>query len=242
MQDMTTSTNYSRSPIVEAIIAFQVELPEEVKLSDLERCQAREYPGKQVVTGAGELGTEVSTEGPGKPRGFLFTSTDNRQIVQARRDGFMMHRLRPYQGWEPMRDEAQRLWGIYRTATNPRKVTRVAVRFLYRVDLPLPFVEMKNYLRTFPQVSSELLPEPERFFMQLNIQQKDIKSTLLLRETVVPPATQGMVSVVLDIDLFRSDEIPPDECGIWALVDTLHSRKNHIFDTCITNRTREEIQ
>jgi uncharacterized protein (TIGR04255 family) len=78
--------------------------------------------------------------------------------------------------------------------------------------------------------------------MQLNIPQRDIKSTLLLREMAVPPASPGVASIVLDIDLFRSDEIPPDDVGIWAFLEGLHARKTDIFEACITDRTREVLQ
>jgi hypothetical protein len=46
---MPTSRYYSRSPITEAIIDFQVELPEGVVLADLERCQDAAYANKKAL-------------------------------------------------------------------------------------------------------------------------------------------------------------------------------------------------
>jgi uncharacterized protein (TIGR04255 family) len=242
---MTTSRHYSRSPITEAIIDFQVELPEGVGLADLERCQDSTYPGKKtlaVPVGPIEPGKEVSTSATSRRGGFLFATADEKQLFQARFNGFTMHRLAPYEGWEPFRDEVRRLWGIYRQTTRPQKVARLAVRYINRLDLPLPLVRMNEYLRTSPEVSPDLPQELAEFFMQLHIPQRDIKSTLLLRETVVPPPAPGVASVVLDIDLFRSDEIPSDDAGIWAFIESLRARKNDIFEACITDRTREVIQ
>jgi uncharacterized protein (TIGR04255 family) len=242
---MTTSRHYARSPIIEAIIDFQVELPQGVELSDLERCQDTGYPSKKalnVTRDRVEYERDGSTVTTSQQRGFLFTSVDQKQLFQAHFDGFTVHRLVPYQGWEHFRDEARRLWDIYRQRARPRKVERVAVRYINRFDLPLPVVELKDYLRTSPEVSPDLPQGLEGFFFQLTIPQRDIKSTLLLRETAVPPAAPGLASVVLDIDLFRSADIPTDDAAMWAFLETLRVRKNEIFEACITDRTREVIR
>lgn len=246
MHNMTTSRHYCRPPIVEAIIDFHVERPEGVELSDLERCQDAAYPGKKPlaeIVDRVEFGKDDSTTTTSRQVvGFLFTSTDTKQLFEARFAGFTIHRLAPYQGWDPFRDEARRLWHIYCQTVLPRKVTRVAVRYMNRLDLPLPVREMKDYLRTSPEVSPDLPQGLAGFFLELNIPQRDIKSTLLLREMIVPPAAQGVASVVLDIDLFRSEEIPCDDAGIWAFMESLRVRKNEIFEACITDRIREVIQ
>jgi uncharacterized protein (TIGR04255 family) len=242
---MTTSKRYSRSPITEAIIDFRVELPREATLADLERCQDAAYPDKSGLsdtTAQIEPGNEASSSLASRQVGFLFTSADRKQLFQAHLESFIVHRLAPYAGWEPFRDEARRLWDRYRRTARPRKVTRVAVRYINRFDLPSPVGELKDYLRTSPEVSPDLPQELAGFFMELHIPQSDIKSTLLLRETAVPPAVPGVESVVLDIDLFRSDDLPPDDAGVWALLERLRSRKNEIFEACITDRTREVIQ
>src|SRR5207244_3682868 len=153
----TTQKRYSRDPITEAIIAFQVELAESVGLSELERCQDVAYPGRQVLMATeGEAGKAASASRP-TPRqeGFGFSSADEKQVCQGRLDGFTVHRLAPYQGWLPFRDEARRLWDRYRQTVQPRNVRRVAIRYINRLDLPLP-AELKDYLRTFVEVSPDL--------------------------------------------------------------------------------------
>lgn len=244
MQRMTISRHYSRSPITEAILDFQVELTEGVELSNLERCQDKGYPIKKTLTlspAPGGFGGETPTPATLRRVGFLFASADEKQLFQARRDGFTMHRLAPYQGWEPFREEARRLWDIYRRMGRLRKVRRVALRYVNQLDLPLPIGEIKEFLQTFPEVAPDLPQALAGFGMELNVPLPDIKSTLLLRERVVPPATPKVASVVLDIDLFRSDEIPSDDAKVWAFLETLHIRKNAVFEACITDRVREVI-
>jgi uncharacterized protein (TIGR04255 family) len=245
MHSVATSRHYTRTPITEAIIDFHVAVPEGVALSDLERCQDAAYPGKKplpVPAGPIELGKEGPTSATSRQVGFLFATADKKQLFQARTDGFTVHRLAPYEGWEPFRDEARRLWDIYRQTARARQVTRVAVRYINRLDLPLPVVELKDYLRTSPEVSRDLPQGLDDFFMQLSIPQPNIKGTLLLREMLVPPAAPGVASVVLDIDLVRSSEIPADDAEFWAFIESLRVRKNEIFEACIANRTRELIR
>lgn len=227
MHSMTIG-RYSRSPLVEAILDFQVEVPEDRGPSDLAQCRDAAYPeGKSL---------------PPPQKGVLQASGDGKQLFQARSDGLTVHRLAPYQGWTPFREEVRRLWEIYRRTIRPRKVERVALRYINRLDLPFPIAEIKDYLRTSPDVSPDLPQGLAGFFMELNIPQPDLRCTLLLRETVVSPALPGMASVILDLDLFRTEAIPSEEADLWAFLDCLRIRQNAIFEACITDRMRERIQ
>src|SRR5262245_105700 len=105
---MTTARHYSQPPLTEAIIAFQVELPEAIELPDLERCQDAAYPDKTSLSDAAvhlELENEAASSATSRPMGFLFTSADKKQLFHAHFESFAVHRLAPYEGWEPFRDE-----------------------------------------------------------------------------------------------------------------------------------------
>jgi len=75
--------------------------------------------------------------------------------------------------------------------------------------------------------------------MQLRIPQADIKSLLLLSQAIIEPAKPGVVSVVLDNDIFRAEEVPTDEGEVWEFFDMLRERKNDVFEACITDKSRE---
>ena len=119
------------------------------------------------------------------------------------------------------------------------RVERIAVRYVNRLNVPGPRVELKDYLRTGPEVAGELPQSLDRFFMQLQLAVEDIRSRLLLNETIIDPPSPGVVAVVLDIDLFRSEDLPQEEEGIWQLIETMRLRKNEFFEACITDRARE---
>jgi uncharacterized protein (TIGR04255 family) len=243
---MPTRRHYPKAPITEALIDIRVELPEGTTVASLAAVQVgleTAYPTKKnrnVTTVQGKFGDQVvATAAATKHDGYLFMSCDQTQVFQARLDGFTMSRLYPYESWEPFRDEARRLWDVYRSVAKPTKVTRLAVRYINRLDLPFPVADLKVYLRTVPEVSSELPQNLAGYFMQLQIPQEDIRSSLLINQAIIEPARPGVASVVLDNDIFRSEDLPTDEEGIWDFFEVLRIRKNDVFETSLTDRARE---
>jgi uncharacterized protein (TIGR04255 family) len=120
----------------------------------------------------------------------------------------------------------------------PGEITRLAVRTINRIDIPEVYVELKDYFRTSPEVSTDLPQTLAGFFMQLRIQFDDISAELLINQTIVPPLRSGMSSIILDLDLFRTKDVPQGEAELWAFYEILHNRRNLIFESCITDRTR----
>jgi uncharacterized protein (TIGR04255 family) len=238
--------HYPKAPITEAVIDIRVELPPEVSLATLAEVQVGEesrYPSKasvineQVQIAAG-LGASVSRE----ELGLVFRSDDEKYIFQARRDGFTMSRLAPYEDWETFRTESRRIWNRYRAVAKPAKIVRLAVRYINRIDIPLPVSEFGDYLRTLPEISRDMPQGLAGYFMQLNLPMDDIDSTAVINETITEPARPGVVSIVLDIDIFRSVDVPSDEDEIWAFMDQLRTAKNQTFEASITDKARELFQ
>ena len=245
-------THYGRAPITEALIDIRVQGPEPSieQLMELQQEEIERYPEKKPVYFASiELRRYEPDEAPtfagqsSTQRGWAFVAADKLQIWQAQRDGFTFSRLAPYESWAPFKDEARRLWTNTRATLKPQSVTRVAVRYINRLELPLSLKDFKDYLRTVPEVSPALPQGLSTFFMQLQIPQEDIKALLILNQSLLPPSELGQeqksVSLLLDIDLFRAQELPQDDDGIWNYFDELHAKKNQIFEGCITDLTRE---
>src|SRR5680860_393498 len=242
---MSPQRHYRKAPITEAIIDLRVELPPDFSAAELMKTHAAEevsYPTVQqhyAAFGQMQGGPQVSATAGSQHMGYLFQSENTKQIYQARLDGFTMSRLAPYENWKALRDEARRLWDIYRSIAKPSRVVRLAVRYINRIDIPLPFRDFKDYLRTVPEVSPDLPQELSGYFLQLSIPMDDIKSLALINETIIESASPNIVSVVLDIDVFRHTELPADEEGIWTFFEELRDRKNKVFEASITDKARE---
>lgn len=187
-------------------------------------------------------GTELlSTAASRKVSGYRFVSENGRQIFQAQLGGFTFNRLEPYEHWAPFRQEAQRLWQVYVAAAKPHAVTRAALRYINRINVPLG-AELKDYFRTVPEVAPDLPQILSSFVMHLEVPQADIDGKLLLNQATVEPAHPDMSSIVLDIDLFCEVEMQADDRSLWELFEKLRVRKNAVFEACITDRVREVIE
>lgn len=239
---------YSKAPITEALVDIRVALPGEITVADLARVDIGEEIGysqrrnRFAIEGQIAIGEQVGTATRQTHVGYDFLSGDERQIVQVRLDGFTFSRLAPYDRWETFRKEARRLWELYRAIVEPVSVTRVAVRYINRLDLPLPLEDFKDYLRTVPEVSSDLPQGLSGLLMQLAIPQEDLGAVLLLNEALLPSPDPDTVSILLDIDLFRELETSIDEEELWRILDQFRVRKNDVFEACITEQTRELIR
>src|SRR5216683_4477 len=151
---MATTRTYPNAPITEAGIHLMVRPAEGISVADLVRCHKGEeesYPlskDMQIATGHFEVGPRVSAAASAQHVGFVYTSSDQKQVYQVRLDGFSFSRLAPYESWEPFCREARRLWELYRERLKPAAVTRLAVRYVNRLDIPGERIEIKDYLRT----------------------------------------------------------------------------------------------
>ena len=106
------------APITEALIDFRIKIKEGFDVAQIEALHdvlSGQYPGKKTrhrLEGRfefkkGEKPVSLSTEAVD---GYIFTSADQKQVFQARIDGFTFNRLKPYDKWETFRNEAKRLW------------------------------------------------------------------------------------------------------------------------------------
>ena len=98
---MSERTIFPNAPITEALIDIFVELPSEINLQLLNAFHDEikgQYPKKQErVIWKGEVkykegeAPEISSPPSGGPIGYLFKSSDGKQIAQARFDGFTVN-------------------------------------------------------------------------------------------------------------------------------------------------------
>jgi len=77
--------------------------------------------------------------------------------------------------------------------------------------------------------------------MQLQLPQQDLNCMLIINEALAQPTNPGIITVILDLDLFRQQIWKNDDEDIWQFLDKLRDRKNEVFEASITDKTRELI-
>ena len=242
--------HYKNAPITEALIDIRVELPAGFgfdQLQEIRKSLVDGYSREETFTMAMatfSFGAEAQASAQQKKQGLKFWSADDKQVFQARLDGFTFSRLQPYETWERLRDEARRLWDVYRELAKPARITRVAVRYINQLNFQGSRVEPGDYFKTFPLLTPELPKELRDFgpfVMSLHLPQPDLKGTLVINEASVQPTKPDMLPIILDIDLFVERPEVDDEQSLWDFFEKLRDRKNLYFEACITDKTRELI-
>lgn len=242
---MVEYRHLKNAPIHEAVIDFRVKLPESFKLEQLDSLQkilSSDYPESKTISKTGWMfGVEqnmpmskIVNEGIS---GYRLISSDEKNVVQFRNDGITFSRLKPYTDWETVFSEAKRLWEIYVDKASPEFVTRIAARYINRLELP-PSIGFDDYLTAAPTIPESLPQLSSSFLSRITIVDptSDIKThiTQALEESVKP---RDHVTIILDIDAFITDNFESNDPKMWAKFNELRDMKNRVFFEMITEKT-----
>ena len=229
-----------KAPIVEALIDIHVE-PGASSLDQLrpfEDLVRGEFPErKRVIHWQGNLDLRDEEPRMTAPApevlGFAFWSADKKRVLQARVNGFSFSHLAPYDRWSSLRDEARGWWEKFVSVNRPTAVKRYALRFVNRIDLPLPMKDFADYLRTCPRVAPGLPQGLSGVFMRLVVPFPDA-SVVITQAIDEAGVTAEKIPVILDIDVFQSSTVPPAGDELWARLETLRKIKNDVFFNSLT--------
>lgn len=234
---------YNKNPITEAVIEIRAILADDFGVSRLEDFGRRvpSYSKKRAIRRA--VGSFHFSEAPSSSIsdeviGWRFDDPEANRVVLVRKEGFAFSLLPPYEAWQPFRDEARRLWDVYVEITQPQKITRFSVRTINRIDIPKPVGDLKDWFRTTPEVSSDLPQSMSGFFMRVELPIPAIDARAAINQTIVEAAVPETIAILLDIDLLTST-VPDEPQEIWNAFDRLRDWKDHTFEACITDKTRE---
>jgi uncharacterized protein (TIGR04255 family) len=150
--------------------------------------------------------------------------------------------LAPYPGWDTFMTRFKRDFHGYMGRQKSRQVSRVGVRYINRIDIPVSgeIVEHEQYLNFYPRVSDALGPIVG-FGMQVSFAIEKIDGQVTLRTVPVTSPTLGHASFMLDIDVYKMNDLPMNEAALYELLEQMRIEKNRVFEECITDRARQEI-
>lgn len=235
------------APIVEAIIDIRIKKRSEfdVKLVEHLHDKIREsYPNiaPQLMfeTKFEFKKDEIPASKMKEPiiNGYMFTTLDKKQVFQARLDGFTFNRLKPYEKWNNFRDEAKKLWEIYKELIMP-EVTRIALRYVNKFDIPIPSTALGEYLNAPPIIPKGLPEGMLGFLTRVIIYEPEIKANAVITQVLEQIVENKFASIILDIDAFFQQEEGIKEDEIWHIYENLKDLKNKIFFLSITEKTKE---
>ncbi len=231
---MKEQLHYSNAPITEAVISIHIARSDEVSQNELEEVNtAIGYPNKQSrieqkvsVQRSSEVFNTSNTE---KFLGYFFLNEDKKNVYQSCKDLFAFSRLKPYESWEPFQEEARKIWDEYRDKIKPDFITRTAVRFINRVEIPLPCPDISDYFNYYPEAPKSI-DRMFRIFVKSESVLEDIESIASVTLAMLKPEEdEDKVPFVFDIEVYKETNVPQSEKEIWELFNQFRHKKNQIF-------------
>jgi uncharacterized protein (TIGR04255 family) len=244
---MAQQRHLNNAPIVEAVIDVRVNLRNQFSENDINLFKPlliERFPVSETVAiyegGFGLVQGEFKVDAFKAKglNGFKFTSKDEKKVIQIQNKGFSFSRLKPYTSWNEVIVEAKELWQIYRQNTSIERITRVAVRFINQLDIPLPINDFRDVLTKPPDVP-EGIPDAISSFLSrvvLHDVEKGISANVVqaLENSVKP----DFANIILDIDVYKNVIIQPEAFEqMWVIFDQMHELKNRVFFSSITENT-----
>ncbi|WP_126457162.1 TIGR04255 family protein [Sulfuriflexus mobilis] len=235
------------APIKEALIDIQVVLPDDIDLSQFQSYTLNGYPTSDPIN-QGKFGFHLEQGRPARTSidesflGIRFTTADETQVVQFKKNGFTFSRLEPYENWETMRDEAHRLWDIYKDMFNPTRIIRAATRYINLLNIPGAHYEnIQQFLIAPPVIPKGLPTSIDSYLSRVVISEESFGGKCIVTHALEQFDEDNNISpIVLDIDTFIDCQIDiGDESNCWGALEQLHDFKNLIFFESITEEMAE---
>src|SRR3990167_2835290 len=168
---MAARRHLKNAPIREALIDIQFEPHVSLDTLGVFSEAIKSKFDRQTNIWQQSFGVEFAQDGDSKACceqvviGSRLDSDIRGHVVQARVNGFTFSKLAPYTDWDEIKVAARELWQEFVKIAQPVTVTRVAVRYINAIQIPLPIADFSDYFTEAPQIPAAL-PQGLTAFLQ----------------------------------------------------------------------------
>lgn len=159
--------------------------------------------------------------------GQRYEKEDGSEVLQFRRNGVTYSILKNYTSWDMLRDAARNAWLRFLAISGPVNVSRVAVRYINAIDVPLG-ADFDEYLTAGPRIPTPLPQVLNGFLQRVVVPFEDDDASAIITQAMEVP-TAGNIPVVLDIDVFGNCSLEGESAEIWSKLERLRGIKNRVF-------------
>ncbi|NEI48627.1 TIGR04255 family protein [Rhizobium leguminosarum] len=239
-------TNYSKPPIIEAIIEF---VPAE-GFSDREMQRlAKKLESKyDRLEDLADYDVQIRVHGNSATPGiaarrewYRLFSADGADAAIVNRKSFVASRLAPYKGWSSLLGNFERNLNLFEKTIGFRKWERIGVRYINRIDVPSQTderINIKEYLNIYPAVPPLLDRNWTAEATRLEIKDTDTGLLIVVNCLRIDPVLLNHQSFILDIDIVVNHDIPLKRELLMEKLAAIQKLKNEVFENLITEKTR----
>ena len=247
---MPTPRHLRNAPITEAIIDFRVKARPDLDVERFRAVHTTLVSLPQLIE-MRSIEAQVRLAGGGAPEpsvkhhgivGFQFKSADGRDIAQFRADGFTYNRLKPYTSWDAIFPRAIELWQLYVRHAAPQMITRLALRYLNRIELPPDLRDFDDIMAAPPPIPRGLPQHLSAFLTRVTLHDVELDLSAHLSQALEADPTRRQLALILDIDAFRQRDIEVGSPVVGETFEALHGFKNRAFFESLTEQAIEVLE
>ena len=242
---MVHPRSLNRPPIVEALVDLRATVPGNPSTFNAVADElSDEFPTKEQqagVEGTIEIkGGKLVFPHVASPAfvGVRVANEDKSIYVQFRPDGFTLNNIKGYMGGDELLDKALTLWELLVERTKPEFVSRVALRYINRLQIPLKDGDQfDHYLTsapTLPEGAPNLVSE---FLSRIVGHDVQRKATAVVSQQLKRQQQGQLVPITIDVDVFRAGSFPVETAPLREILDSLRMLKNETFFSLLTDAT-----
>ena len=249
--DVDTNVHYPFPPITEAVVEFVFENEVEYKVREkLSAKLAARYPNESIEIGRS---IEIAIDEGGKldpeavkleedDRLIRRSNHDENEVLIIAKNRMVVSRFPVYDGWESLIKRTKKDWETAKSIWGFRKISRIGVRFINRIDLPFEDGEILpsryfNIYFTFPPEFGPMVASGWRSEHAV----KDLEAILILTVARVESPLPKHMALALDIDLVKTLDPPQKDDNIFSYLEQARIFKNMVFEKSITEETRKKF-
>lgn len=225
--------NFSTPPPIDALIAMSARLPGYTESGRIQNVISLVLAGNAPPTVPAIEPQEV---------GVSFRSDDGLHVLQVRRDGLSLSRLRPYSDWEQLFNEMWRAWKIYEETIKPNRVKRVSTRFINQINVPLGR-DFDDFFVVSPRLPEGAPNFISTFSSTVGVPYQNEKSNAFIRMALLVTKDPRVAPIILDLDILHDCDLSPnDDGGVRDNINALRAIKNQLFFGSLKDLAMELFQ
>lgn len=232
----------SNAPIREAIIDIRVKPKSNFHVNEFKSLHEKLAKTFPIMEERQAFSASINF-GKGKPNfqdenneldAIIFRSEDRNEVLQFKKQGLTLNKLKPYTSWEDIMEISKMAWDYYFERSSPVVITRIATRYINHILIPINS-DLGAYLENTPKVPSE---GPYFFDGALSrIKLFDPEYDIHVNLTQTIESKEEKAAIILDIDAFKKKEYELEDLSFWNEFAALREMKNKIFFSSLTEKT-----
>ena len=242
---MAQPRSLARPPIVEALVDLRAAIPgdptvfnalaEELKGEFPTKEERRDFEAKIEIKDGRLVSPRVDASAFG---GVRVATVDHKISGQFRPDGFTLNNMTDYIGGDQLIDKALTLWEMLVERTAPEVVSRVALRYINRLELPIePGDTFTRYLISPPSLPEGAPNLVSQFLSRIVAHDEQRQATAVVIQQLKLPEAGQPVSITVDVNVFQTGDFPVESPALRGILDSLRMLKNETFFSLLTDET-----